>query len=311
MAKRGSGGAFRWVLIFAILCLAAALMAGAEETDALYVENEWNFVDGSIDVSSGIPEDATGVLARVRASGRLRVATEPYFPPQEFIDPALMGQERFVGADMDLARRIAERMGVELEIVPMQFSKVLPSVAEGECDLAISGLSFTPGRAQMVEFSKGYHFYEESGGTGLLVREADLSSIAGVDDLSGRNIVAQSGSVQEALMAEKVLYYHEFRRVSSIEQAYEAVENGAADAAAVDIETARLYIEGKPECGLALVPGVRFALEAEMAGDRLAGRKGELQLMFFVNGVIDEVLESGEYARWFDAHSVRANELGL
>ena len=78
--------------------LAMILLLGfsAAEEQA-FVENEWNFVDGSMDVSHGIPETANGVLARIRERGVLRVATEMYFAPQEFIDPDLEGQDAYVG----------------------------------------------------------------------------------------------------------------------------------------------------------------------------------------------------------------------
>ena len=73
-----------------------------------YVENEWNYVDGSMDISGGIPETANGVLARIRERGVLRVSTELYYAPQEFIDPDQEGQDSYTGADMELARAIKE-----------------------------------------------------------------------------------------------------------------------------------------------------------------------------------------------------------
>ena len=281
------------------------------EEETLYVENRWDFVDGSLDVSQGIPEDAVGVLARIRETGELRVATEPYFPPQEFIDPVLDGQERFVGADMELARRIAGRMGVVLVIVPMEFTHVLTAVAEGECDLAISALSYTPGRASLVELSKGYFFSESGLDTVLLVRAEDAESITDISDLNGRDIAAQSGSLQETLLAEGVTDYRQFRRPASIQAVYSAMQEGLADAAAVDMETARAYIQNNPDCGLALVTDVSFQLEEQFRGDRVAAKKGELQLMYCVNGVIDEVTDSGLYRQWYDESSDYAASLGL
>ena len=120
----------RWIMglaVAAVVALAAVSPALAEsledgEAESQYLENAWNFVDASMDVSAGIPADARGVLADIREAGVLRVATEPYFPPQEFIDPDLEGQDSYVGADMALARLIASRMGVALQIVPMDFS---------------------------------------------------------------------------------------------------------------------------------------------------------------------------------------------
>ena len=99
------------VMAVCICCLSVSAEEGA------YIENEWNYVDQSMDVSHGIPDDAAGVLDRIRREGVLRIATEPYFAPQEFIDPDLEGQDQYVGADMKLAALIAERMGVGLEIV--------------------------------------------------------------------------------------------------------------------------------------------------------------------------------------------------
>lgn len=302
----------RWLaLLAAAALLGIGLSASAQETEKAYVENKWNYVDESMDVSAGIPDDALGALEKIRLSGKVRVATEPYYPPQEFIDPALSGQDKYVGADMSLARLIAERMGAELEIVPMEFTRVLTAVAEGECDLAISALSYTPGRASYVELSKGYYFAEEDAGSGLLIRVEDQAAITGLGSLRDKTVVAQSGSLQESLAAEHITAYLEFRRLSSAQDAFRAVQEGKADAAMVDLDAAQRYIQQTPECGLMLVPSVRFLREPQYDGDRIAAKKGEIQLMYFVNGVIDEALSAGLYDQWFRESDVYAAKLGL
>ena len=301
------------LLVAALMLFAPALAEDAEngEVDTRYMENAWNFVEESMDASKGIPRDAQGVLADIRDAGVLRVATEPYFPPQEFIDPNLTGQESYIGADMELARLLARRMGVELCVVPMDFSEVLTAVADGQCDLAISGLSYTPGRAAQMTLSKGYNYAGSRAGSTLMIRAADSGRITGVDSLAGRNIAAQSGSLQETLMYENVFRYREFRRLSSVQTVYQALMDGSVDAAMVDKESGMAYIEGNPRCGLMLVPGVIFTQEAQFDGDRIAAKKGEGALIAFVNGVIDEVLASGQYRAWFEEYSIRADELGL
>ena len=278
-------------------------VCSAEDEPMQYIENEWNYVDGSMDVSKGIPETATGRLARIRALGKLTVATSPYYPPQEFIDDSKEGMDRFSGADMDLARLIAERMGVELEIVPMEFTDVLSSVADGTYDLAVSALSFTSGRAAVLELSKGYYFSSEQASSGLIIRAENEGEIRSVNDLAQRDIVAQSGSLQETMAADNISFYRKFRRLSSASDVYEAVETGKADAGVVDVGIARVYIENHPDCGLMIVPGVLFTLQTQYLGDRIAGRKGEIELLYFVNGVIDEVLESGQYEQWFERYA--------
>ena len=103
-----------------------------------------------------------GRLAEIKERGVLQVATEPYFAPNEFIDPTKEGDGRYVGSDIELAQAIADEIGVELEIVPLEFSAVLASVTSGKYDLAISALAWTPERGERMEMSIGYHFDEES-----------------------------------------------------------------------------------------------------------------------------------------------------
>ena len=145
----------------------------------------------------------------------------------------------------------------------------------------------------------------------ILIREADAEAIRGVKDLDGRNIVAQSGSLQEALMMGHVLNYREFRRLGSMQEVYDFLAEGKADAAMVDLGSAREYMNNNPDSGLMLVPGVRFTQEERFQGDRVAARKGETQLIAFVNGVIDELLASGQYMTWYGESVALAARLGL
>ena len=191
-----------------------------------YLENELNYVDGSMDISHGIPENATGVMDRIKRKGVLRVATEPYFAPQEFIDPEKTGTDQYAGADMELARLIALRMGVELEIVPMEYTQVLPALTDNLVDLTISAIAFTPRRAAAYTMSKGYYFTESAATTAFVIREADRELYTSVEDLSDKTLIVQSSSLQEALVAKNVRNYRELRRVSSVQTVYEAVRQG-------------------------------------------------------------------------------------
>ena len=96
-----------------------------------------------------------------------------------------------------------------------------------------------------------------------------------------------------------------------VQDVYDAIKNGTADAGFVDMETAQNYIKNNPGSGLMLVSSVQFALEEQDLGDRICAKKGELQLICFVNGVIDEVISDGSYDRWIEEAQKRAAELGL
>ena len=89
------------------------------------------------------------------------------------------------------------------------------------------------------------------------------------------------------------------------------MRKGKADAGIVDMETASNYIRNNADAGLALANGLFFSLEEQYLGLRVVAKKGELQLIYFVNGVIDEVLENGSYQKWIEEAQQRADELGL
>jgi polar amino acid transport system substrate-binding protein len=60
-----------------------------------------------------------------------------------------------------------------------------------------------------------------------------------------------------------------------------------------------------------MAEGLTFSLDEEYRGDRIAAKKGETMLLYFVNGVIDEVLKDGTYMQWFEEARKRAEELGM
>ena len=92
----------------------------------------------------------------IRDRGYIEVATEPSFAPNEFIDTTKTGQDRYAGSDIQLANYIANELGVELRLKPMDFTTVLGSITSGKYDLAISALAYTPERAESMNLSKGY-----------------------------------------------------------------------------------------------------------------------------------------------------------
>ena len=251
-------------------------------------------------------------LEEIKARGVLTVATEPYFVPNEFIDPTKTGAEQYVGSDMELAKLIAERMGVELEIVPLEFTQVLASVAEGKYDLAISALAYTPTRAEAMELSIGYNMRDDNPGYGLLIREENKDDITGSEDLKDFILITRSGSIQEELCNQQVPAYKEFKRVSSMTDAFLSVQEGKADAAAVAITNAQLYIDSNPGCGMMIVEDFKFDFDDEKyGGTRIGAPKGETELIEAVNEVLREVNENGQYKAWYDEYSDYAKSLGI
>ncbi len=250
-----------------------------------------------------------GRLDKIREKGVVTVASEPYFAPYEFIDTSKEGDDQYCGADILFAKFIADRMGVEMQFVPLEFSAVLTSVVEGKNDLAISGLAYTPERAEACNMSIGYYTDPEDAGHGLLIREEDAENIKGLEDLADKTIVFQAGSLQEALVDASGAEVGEVKKVSSSNDAYMSVQEGKADAAAVYKASAALYAEANP--GLMLVEDFTFDMPEEMSGNHVGIMKGEDALTEFVNTCIEELQENGLMTQWVETGSAQAASLGV
>ncbi len=92
------------------------------------------------------------LVQKIVASGKLVVGTDPTYPPMEDKN----GKGEVVGFDVDLARAVAEKLGVKLEIKAVVFDDLLKEVEEGKVDLGISSITITPERAKGVDFSNPY-----------------------------------------------------------------------------------------------------------------------------------------------------------
>lgn len=250
-------------------------------------------------------------LEQILERGYLEVVTEPYFAPNEFIDPSKKGDEQYVGSDIELAHLIADKLGVELRIIPLEFTAVQTGVTEGKYDMAISALAYTPARAEAMELSDGYRFDNEAIQYGLMVRSEDLENIKSAEDLSDRVVVCQSGSLQEMFAQDQIPACRELKRVSATTDGFLMVQEGKADAVVTEKTTAQLYIDANSGCDMAIVEDFSFVVDESTQGTRIGMPKGEVELRDKVNEIIAEVVESGIYDEWYLEYQDYARGLGL
>jgi len=261
------------------------------------------------EASSG--KESKNRLEAIKERGYIEVVMEPYFAPNEFIDPSKDGDDKYVGSDVELAKYIAEKLGVELKVIPLEFSAVLSSITEGKYDLAISALAYTPARAQAMIMSDGYYFAENSPGYGLLIREEDKDEIKTPDDLTDKVVVAQSGSLQEMFANEQIPKFKELKRVSSTNDGILMVQENKADTCVVSNSMGQLYIDANKNSGLKIVEDFRFTVDKEFDGTRIGITLGEDELAEEINKIIAEVIESGQYEVWYKEYTEYAKNLGL
>ena len=247
-------------------------------------------------------------LEQIQSKGYIDFCTEPYWAPNEFIDPNKTGDEQYIGSDIELAKLIAEKIGVDLKINPLDFSAVLAGTATGKCDMAISAIAWSPTREIAMRLSDGYSF-DDTIGYGFLVREEDADKYNSIEDLANATVITQSGSVQEAIYNQYCGNAKNFKLVANMTDAYLAVAEKKADVCITAISSAELYAEANG--GLA-VPEFKFDTDPQMSATVIATPLDDTEsLMEVINEVVAEVVESGQFKEWDDFYKEYAKTLGL
>lgn len=243
-------------------------------------------------------------LEKILESGKLVLATSPDFAPLEFEDLS-SGEAQYVGSDIELAKYIAEKLGVELEISAMDFSAVQAAIPSGQADIAISGFARTEERAQNMELSTPFNITEDGGQT-VLVAKGQGANYTAAEDFSGLQIGAQNGSLQYNLVSEQLPEDVEIVPVGSLNDGVLMLETGKIDALASDLSNAELLLESHDG-----IETTDFMFEYDSEGNVAAVKKGETELIEAVNEIIEEVNELGLYDQWKEEATELAKSLGL
>ena len=302
--KRFQGAVLTAVLSAALLAgcgsSASPAAAGKESAKAATTEQTGNNASGG---QAGAAATEQTRLDKILAEGKITNVCEPYFAPYEFIDNTKSGQDQFRGADMELARYIAKDLGVELEIVPLEWSAVLTGVTEGKYDMACAGLGYTEERAKTMNLSD---IYQQGSKQGLLIRAEDSDKYKTFDDFKGKKVGFQSGTIQETLATQQ-LPESELVTYDLINNAVLALDAGKVDAVSVAIPNGEMFAKSNPK--LAVFEGQYF--ERGKNGNCIGLPKGETALRDRVNAIIADVTEKGLYQQWLDEAVQEAKALGL
>jgi polar amino acid transport system substrate-binding protein len=98
--------------------------------------------------------DLDGHLAAVCEAGVIVVSTDPAYPPQSFLND----QGEYEGFDIDVAREIATRLGVEVEFTDPTFDAVVAGNWSGRWDMSVGSVTVTQDRMEVLDFTQPYYF---------------------------------------------------------------------------------------------------------------------------------------------------------
>lgn len=232
---------------------------------------------------------ALGVFAGCADSGEpavgesgkviLKVGTEPTYPPFEYTDEA----NKIIGFDIDLADALAEKMNMEVEIIPTTFDGIFNGMNAGTYDVVIAAVSMTPKRMETMLFSKPYL----SNGQVILTNKGD-KNISTQAELSGMNVGVQLGTTADTA-AEKAAseFGFEVTKFDEILQTFSAMKAGHVDAIAVDYAVAIEYVQKDPES---------YQISEVMLTNEpiaVAIKKDNVELQEKINAAMEEIRADG------------------
>lgn len=262
-------GISRRGLIAAIAGSAALGLAGCGGNDASG--------DGSAAVSGSGDGD---LLAQIRERGSMVFATEGTWSPWTFHDDT----GDLTGYDIEVARAIAEHLGVEAEFAEGEWDGLLAGLDSGRYDTMANGVSVTEEREEKYDFTEPYAYNR------IVVITTEDSDIASMEDLEGKTTANTLGS-SYALLAESCGATN--TGVDDFNQTIQLLESGRIDATLNDEVVFYDYMDQHPDAALKIA-----AENDEPTHVAFPLRKGEAteSLLEAMNGAIDALRSDGTLA---------------
>ena len=240
-------------------------------------------------------EPAEATITTV-TEGKLTVATSPDFAPYEFYAIGEDGTPTLAGFDMALAQYIADYIGLELEVIPMDFDGVLTELATKTVDLGMAGLSPDPKRADVMDFSDLYY----KGGQSFVCVKGNADKFTSLEDTNNPeySIGAQTGSIQMDLANENSPDA-DIIALPKVTDLISELLAGKLDGAYIETDVAKSYQKNYPE--LEIVLDVPYDSE----GSAIGVSKGNEALLAAVNEAVAAALSDGS----METFVAEANEL--
>ena len=214
----------------------------------------------------------------------LTMATNAEFPPFEYLEG-----EEIVGADVDIAKAIAEKLGRTLEITNIDFDAALTGAATGKYDVAIAGVTATDDRRQNMGFTDDYYTASQA----IIVNTDSAIKVAA--DLTGKTVSCQEGTTGEQYLLDNGYTVQSFKTGA---EAITALVSGKVDAVVIDDAVARA-LSAKQE-------GKTVVLEEALTEEAYAivTKLGNDELIAEINKALAELKAEGKLAEIFEKYEL-------
>lgn len=228
-------------------------------------------------------------LADIKARGKLICGTLGTAEPFSFQHPQT---RQIIGYDVDMCQKVADSLGVTLELKPIAVEARIPELIQGRVDILAANLGHTKERAEQIDFSYSYFVSQQKL---MVTKESGLTSI---DKLAGKKITAIKGSSSEQGV-RRLIPTAETVTFQDTSSAFLALAQDKVDAfCASELILVKLRQQAEAKTPMVVIEKSLFV---EPWG--LGLRKGEAAFKAHVNGVLGKLGTSGEidtiFGKWF------------
>lgn len=224
--------------------------------------------------------EAADELERIKDDGKLRIAMSGAYPPFNFVNE----QNEVVGFDPAIGKEIAQRLGVEAEIVTTAWDGIIAGLLADKYDTIVGSMTITDKRKEVVDFVGPYY----RAGRGVFVKTG--SSVQTLEDLKDKTIGVTLGETHEKWAREKGGW--EIRTYKGLPELLLELDSGRVDAIVVDNIPVRVAVEkGGHDIRQLDTPDIEGA-DVRVG---IAIRQGNPELKAAMQKALDEMMSDGTY----------------
>lgn len=208
------------------------------------------------------------------------------------------------GYDVMMAKTIAEALGMELEIVRLDWDSLVPAVQSGTVDCVIAGQSITAKRLQMVDFTEPYYYADV---VTLVKADGPYANAKGIADLKGAKCTSQLNTIWYDSCLPQIEDANILAAQDSAPAMLVALESGACDLVCTDMPTAMAACVAYPDLKLLDFTDTDndYEVSEEEVNIGISLKKGNTELQEKINGVLATMTPDDYTKMMNDAISVQ------
>ena len=208
------------------------------------------------------------------------------------------------GYDVMMAKKVAEHLGKELEIVKLDWDSLVPAISSGDVDMVIAGQSITAERMEVVDFSEPYYYASIVTLTKADSAYADAKAVA---DLAGSTCTSQLGTIWYDICLPQIPEADILPAQETAPAMLVALESDAVDLVVTDMPTAMAAVEVYDDLVLLDFSGTEgeFTVSDEEINLGISVQKGNTELLTAVNEVLAQMTVADYEAMMAEAIAVQ------